>query len=237
LLKTIKFNSPQETAQELGFDLSQELIALKNRGYKVLLLLSGGSALSVLTHISNNGLGEHLTIGMLDERYDPSNQDSNFIQLTKTEFYRRAKKSGCSFIDTSTKRGQTQKEMGNYFEKNLKTWKKINKRGIILATLGMGTDGHIAGIMPFPKNDKRFQWLFMGKNWVAAYDATNKNLYPLRVTTTITFLKIINSGFVYICGENKAAAFKKISSPGKISELPCRALKQSKKITIYTDIK
>jgi len=224
-------------SKKLGNDLSQKLISAKKTGQNVSLLLSGGSALGVLEYIGEDTLGDYLTIGMLDERFDSNNQNSNFIHLTKTKFFRRAKKTKSNFIDTSVKRNQTQKQLANYFEKSLRDWKNKNKNGIILATLGMGADGHIAGIMPFPENEKLFNKLFCGKNWVTSYDAANKNLYPLRVTTTITFLKLISEGFAYICGKEKAANLKKITSHSKISELPCRSLKQIKNLTIYTDIK
>ncbi len=263
MLKIQKFSDSQQAAQGLGCDLSLKLSEAKTKRSSSLLLFSGGSALSVLDYIDNNVLGDYLTVGVLDERYDPTNQNNNFTQLTKTIFFRRAKKAKINFIDTSVKRNQTQQQLAEYFEKSLREWKKRNKNGIILATVGMGEDGHIAGIMPFingrhceaegrsnpedkgvntrllrrcaPRNDTTFQKLFCGRNWVAAYEATNKNPHPLRVTTTITFLKLINHGFTYICGQEKTTNLKKIASPGKISELPCRALKQLKNLIIYTD--
>ena len=236
-IETKKLSDQKTTAQQLGRDLSIKLSEIKKSGQNVLLLLSGGSVLEPLMHIESACLDKHITISMLDERYDPSNQNSNFIQLTKTEFYRRAKKAGCNFIDTSVKRSQTQKELGSYFEKQLRNWKKTNKRGIILATLGMGQDGHIAGIMPYSENKKLFDKLFCGKNHIVCYDASGKNPYSLRITATATFLKSIDQAFAFICGQEKSANFKKITSPGKISELPCRTLKQIKNLTIYTDIK
>lgn len=231
------FLNPQIAAHQLADDLSQSLISFKKNKQKTLLLVSGGSAFNVLDFIADDALGDYLTIGALDERYDMSNLNNNFVQLTKTKFYRRAKKAKCDFVDTSVKKNQTQKQLAIHFEKLLHDWKINNKGGIILATIGMGSDGHISGIMPYPENDRLFQKLFCGKNFIVSYDADDKNPYSLRVTTTITFLKLIDSAYGFICGKDKAASFKKITSPGKISELPCRMLKRFKGLIIYTDIR
>lgn len=236
-IKIKKFFSAKEAACQTGQDLSKKLNSVKKSGRNSLLLFSGGSAFSVLDYIGANALGNYLTICLLDERYDSGNQNNNFIQLTKTDFYRLAKKNCCHFINTSVKGGQTQKQLANYFERELKNWKRNNKKSSIFATVGMGADGHIAGIMPFPENDRLFKKLFCGKNWIASYDAKDKNPHRFRITTTITFLKLIDRVFGFICGKEKTANFNKITSPGKISELPCRALKKIKDLKIYTDIK
>jgi len=226
------FSNSSLAAQKLGQDLSRKLASLKK--IKSLLLLSGGSASKALRYIDGNALGRKLTIGVLDERYDPTNQNSNFWQLAQTNFYQKAKKAGCQLIDTSVKEKQTQKELAEFFEKSLRRWKTKNPEGIIIATIGMGPDGHIAGIMPGLRN---FNKVFRSQQWIAAYDAGNKNPIPLRVTATITFLKLIDLAFAFICGKGKAAAFKKIGRSKTMASLPAQVLQKIKKATIYTDIK
>lgn len=66
----------------------------------ILLLLSGGSAFDLLDHISPEVLGAHITIGMLDERFDTEPSINNFAQLQTLRFYETAKQAGCSFIDS-----------------------------------------------------------------------------------------------------------------------------------------
>lgn len=217
-------------------EISAKLSGFKKKNKEVLLALSGGSSLGILRYIDRESLGKNLTVGMLDERYDKANAGNNFRQMIGSDFGKAAGESGCKFIDTSVKKGQTRSQLGEYLEKRLKGWRKDNPSGIIIATIGMGSDGHISGMMPFPENEALFDKLFNGVKWAAAYDASGKNPFAERVTSTITFLKQVEIPLSYICGPDKIAAFKKIKSRGPASEYPCRALNQLKKIIIYTDI-
>lgn len=234
MFKIKKFSTQEKAAENLGRDFSRKLKLIKKNKSRALLLFSGSSSFTLLKHIDNRVLGNHLTIGVLDERYDPSNQNNNFYQLSKTDFYRKARQMACEFIDTTVKKGQTQKQLADYFEKEIKKWRKNYADGVILATVGMGPDGHIAGMMPIAK--QKFDKLFCGKKWIAAYNAFDKNPYPLRVTTTVNFVKSIDYIYSFICGPTKKKAFKEISRSGPINDLPARILKQTKNTIIYTTI-
>lgn len=231
-----KFSDPEKAGLQLGRDLSEKLTKAKKAGQKILLLLSGGSALRTLEYVNADALGDNLTIGMLDERYESANRNNNFIELTKTNFFRSARKAKTIFFDSSVKEYQSQKQLANKIEKFIRDWLKKNKNGIIMATLGMGVDGHIAGIMPFPENEKLFKRLFIGTNWIASYDAGDKNPYRFRITASITFLKQLDETFAFICGQEKADAFKKISAKTQINIFPAKTLSLIKNITVYTDI-
>jgi len=171
-------------------------------------------------------LGNYLTIGVLDERYDIKGENNNFVQLSQTGFYRKALKSGCAFIDTGVRPGQTQKALADYFEGKLREWRKNNPDGEIIATIGIGPDGHTSGIMPFPEDKDRFDALFNGERWVVAYDAAGKTPYPERVTTTNTFLKLINRAFVFATGREKADALPRMQEDRPVSEVPAAILKE-----------
>ncbi len=210
---------------KLAEDLSLYLSQNKNKGIRTLFLSSGGSSLSVLDYVSVDVLGDYLTIGVLDERYDETNKNNNFTQLTKTEFYEKANKAGCGFIDTSIKEGQSQEELASFFEKELKEWRSENSNGEIIATVGIGIDGHTSGIMPFLEDENKFTEFFESDKRVVSYDATGKNSFPERVTTTMTFLKQLNRIFVLITGSEKSNAFLQMQKEGSIAEIPARILK------------
>ena len=212
--------------QKLAKDLSLYLSDAKKQNSSVLFLSSGGSALSVLDFIHSDVLGEYLTIGVLDERYDKTNKDNNFTQLMQTEFYAAAKKIGCGFIDTSVREGQTQEELAVWFEKKIMDWIANNPGGSSIATVGVGTDGHTSGIMPFGEAHKMFEELFEGKNLVVAYDARGKNQFSKRITTTISFLKKIQKIFILMTGKKKKDAFLRMQEDGSIAEIPARILKK-----------
>ncbi len=157
-------------------------------------------------------------------------------------------------------------------EKNLRAWKNQNPQGKIIATLGIGADGHTAGIFPFADNSstflldikprgknnfythsspklaagysvkvldkKEFDRLFNGDNWVIAYDAKDKHQYNLRVTATLTFIKLIDIGIAYVCGvTKKTSSMSSLPANRPLTQFPAAAWHEIKSIKIFTDIK
>ena len=233
-LNIIEEKTPEDTARHLARDLSAYLAERKNRGESTLFLSSGGSALAVLDFLPEDILGNYLTIGVLDERYDATNKHNNFTQLSKTDFYRRASRAGVSFVDTRVKEEQTQKELADYFEKELRGWVEKNPNGKIVATAGVGADGHTSGMMSFPEDESRFAELFEGSRWVVAYNAGAKNPFSKRVTTTMTFLKNLDKIFVFMVGVSKHTAFLRMQEKGSVADTPARILKELHG-TLYVD--
>jgi len=228
-LLVLRYQKKKDALLSLAKDLSSALGMGKEKNVPILLLLSGGSAFGVLEFISKDVLGSNLTISVLDERYDPKNRNNNFAQLKKLAFYEIAKDAGCSFIDTEVKKGQSQKELAKHFESALSEWKVDNPKGIILATAGIGPDGHTSGIMPhkFPEEENEFYKLFDPANkWIASYDARDKNKFSERITTTNTFLRIIDRLFVFVSGKEKKKAFLNFKKDGICVEVPARVLKE-----------
>jgi 6-phosphogluconolactonase/glucosamine-6-phosphate isomerase/deaminase len=181
----------------------------------------------------------HITIGVLDERYSQNLLDNNFSQLSKTDFYERAKSSGALFIETYMKDGETLDSMASFMNNEWKKWKMENREGKIYVTLGMGKDGHIAGVMPFPENPFLFKELFeTEQDFVVGYDASIKNKIPFRSTSTISFLKIyVDYAVIYITGESKYISLRKVfAKDGKISEIPARIINTMKSKVLFTDL-
>ncbi|MBI3671496.1 6-phosphogluconolactonase [Candidatus Azambacteria bacterium] len=240
----------EDALKKAGEDISEYI--KKNSGDGILLLFSGGSALGILNHLETQSPSlflrilaiffhlevkppSGLTVAVLDERYDEADKNNNFFQLMQTGFYKRAKDVGASFIDTRVN-GRQESELAGYFEGELRKWKKEHPNGKIIATAGVGADGHTSGIMPFPEDEKKFNELFEADGWVASYDASGKREQKKRITTTNTFLKNIDEIFVFISGEEKRKALENMRKDGRVAEIPARILKEIKG-SIYTDIK
>lgn len=227
----------EDAADFFAKDISRKLREFRDVERRdVLFLTSGGSALGALDRISEDVIAPYLTIGIFDERYDPTNKTSNYAQLRKTDFYKRAVQHGCRLIDTSTQQGQTQVELADYYENELRSWRARHPRGAIMATMGISIDGHTAGIMPFPEDPARFHDLFERERWITSYDATtSKNPYPLRVTTTFTFLRHIDLIGVFMVGEEKGEVFKNLIEGDDCTEMPGRIVKTLPRGAMYTD--
>jgi len=56
------------------------------RTQSVLLMLSGGSALTILEQVNVSLLGPHVTITTLDERFSIDSTVNNFAQIAATNF-------------------------------------------------------------------------------------------------------------------------------------------------------
>lgn len=230
------FPDKMVAGQNLASDLSETLLKYKEEGTQVLLFFSGGSALPLLDYVDSDALGENLTITALDERYDVSGKESNFIQMLTTKFHRNAKESRCMFIDSSSSEYSSKEELADYMDKEIGLWQKKNKGGVLIAVAGMGSDGHTAGIMPYPEDTETFQSFFESEKLYVGYDATGRNSIPLRATATNTLIRKFNKVFVYITGEKKSNAFCDVLKEGSVVEIPARVLKEIPG-TIYIDSK
>ena len=226
----------KSAAAEAGEHLNAFLLA--NKKSPILLTLSGGSALSILEYVGPAALGENLAISVLDERFSIEPEVNNFLQLQKTDFYKDAFETEASFFGTLPRDGEGPEDLRQRWDKNLKNWREENPNGLIVATLGMGQDGHTAGIFPFPEDADKFQSMFCGGSWTAAYNAGNKSQYTERITTTVTFLKMVDFGFAFVVGKEKQEIFTRLTSGNvKTVGIPAAVWREIKNLKIFTDLK
>lgn len=205
----------------------------------VLLLLSGGSSLPLLSYVDGSNLSSLVTVTVLDERYSFDSNINNMDQIKNLSFYNKARRAGVSFIDTSVLQNESQEDLARRFDYSLKQWLQSKPDGKIVATVGMGPDGHIAGIMP-DQDDRWFMNTFENSStYIASYDASGKSPYPLRITTNFHFLRKIDQGVCYIVGEGKREAWDNLNaSNGSLNMTPARVLRDIKgKVFVFTDLK
>lgn len=228
--------NPEELKKAAAKKLSELLFGLKES--PTLLLLSGGSSLGLVDLIDSNSIGKDLTVGMTDDRYSTDPAINNFALLKKTEFYKIISKKACGLISTEVKRGELLEEYGVRFDADLKEWRKKNKKGFVIATMGMGPDGHCCGVFPYPEDKTFFDKNFLDeKKWAIGYDVGVKNEFNQRVTITISFMRQFIMGAVsYISGQNKKEALARAFSPGELHETPARILSEIKNLTLFTDV-
>ncbi|HYV33519.1 MAG TPA: 6-phosphogluconolactonase [Candidatus Limnocylindria bacterium] len=233
--KVFRQINKDSAAAEAGEHLNQLL--LENKKNPVLLVLSAGSSFAVLDYVGKNALGDNLHICLLDERFSQDPAINSFSQLQKTEFYVDALNAEANFFGTLPRPNETKEDMAARWEKYLKTWREQNPMGLIVATLGMGADGHTGGVLPFPEDANEFHRLFESEAWVRAYDAGDKNKYRDRDALTLTFLRQINIGFGFVCGADKKPKLDEvIKNQGKVHELPALAWHDIADVKVFTDI-
>ena len=238
------FSYPNQQAialKKASDKINQSLKLANTKRKQVLFMISGGSSLALLSNIDTENLNKQITICPLDERYSLNPKENNMAQIAKTNFYKAANQKGCNFIDTGIKNSETQNQLATRFNQELNLWISLNPKGLIIATIGIGPDGHICGIMPFLENPEKFLEMFDNKDnssFVIGYDAKEKNPYPKRVTTTMNFVRKINIAIVYVVGENKLKALSALKKQkGELFVSPCRILREIKgDVFVFTDI-
>ncbi len=207
-------------------------------GHDVLLLFSGGSPLEILKHLSSTVFGAGITVGMSDERWDHDPLINNFAQIIASPWYEAVSQKGATHIDTRKGEEQTVQEAGVRFDRMLKEWKVNHPAGKIILTQGIGLDGHTVGMMPYPEDAKTFASLFEDESvWAVGYDAKAKNKYPLRVTTTVPFLKMVDDSILFVCGADKKEPLARVlASSGSLAQTPGRIIHQMKHCLLFTDL-
>ncbi len=230
-IKYVVTESPlEETAKGVEEMLSN------NQSKPILFLISGGSAFKVLDHLSPDVFGPHVTITLLDER---CHQDaSNYSELTAMDYYGKVIDKGVTdmfkvndlhfFNDCAS--------ISKSWENALREWRNENKNGVVLALMGIGSDGHIAGILPLVSDDMQ---QFEDESWVVSYEAPPEvNPYPKRITPTFTFFRSqVAEAVVYATGESKQEAIDNIFKPeGSVTKTPSRLLLELPTVTLYSDL-
>ena len=214
------------TSTKAKEDAGQKISSLLKEyaGAPVLLMLSGGSARDVLEYIDLEDITESVTIALVDERLNVKGVDSNAWQLVQTDWFQSTKKRGSKPCHL---------EQGA-----LKDWRAQNSNGKIITLLGMGPDGHTAGILPMPEHQELFKSLFIDTdNWVTEYvHESTDNPFKERVTITARFLITeVDDIIVYEVGEDKCKRLNSLKQEYAPHIEPADILTRLEKVDVYTD--
>ena len=209
------------------------------KGKDMLLLFSGGSSLAIVDHIHPRILTKHCTVSVLDERFTFEKGAGNFSKLTQTAFFKYIEKKGIPYIDPRPHEGETLEETAKRFDLALKHWHITHDDGVVLATIGIGPDGHTAGILPI-SDEEMFSKLFLKSNHCAVgYEvAPEINPNTKRITTTATYLtRHVTYGCLYATGTQKRPILKKLLHEDiAITHMPAQVLKKIPNADLFTNL-
>lgn len=213
-MRFIKTDSTGPPAEKLAEIINQKLKA----GLDVLWLVSGGSAVEVAAKARDKLQNyKKLTVMQVDERYGPvGHDDSNMKKLVDAGFNFQGVFSypvlfGKDILETTDKYNEILKE-------------QFRKSDFCVALLGIGADGHMAGILPdSPGLDDN--------KLVANYEGPDFN----RITITSKTVKKLDAAVVYAMGESKSEALKNLKKSLPVSEQPAQLLKNIKDVFIFSD--
>jgi 6-phosphogluconolactonase/glucosamine-6-phosphate isomerase/deaminase len=204
-------------------DLTERLVHELAQNKRVLWLVSGGSNIPASAQIMDNippELKQNLGVMPADERYGPpGHDDSNWTQLMKAGFKARQ----------ATTLPVLQDDLS--FEQTIDSYNKLAKKAfsdhqVIIAQLGIGDDGHIAGILPGSPAAADSRAL------AAGYRSP-----PLsRLTLTFSGLRRVNAAYTFAFGNTKQQALSSLRDQSlALSEQPAQILKELPEAYVYSD--
>jgi 6-phosphogluconolactonase len=203
-------------------DLTERLVRELATGKRVLWLLSGGSNIPSSVQIMDNisaDLSKNLSVSLIDERYgEPGHSESNWAQLIQAGF------------DGKQARLLPILQPGASFEQTIETYNQLIEKAfdandVIIAQLGIGPDGHVAGILPNSAATT-------AKTLVTGYEAP-----PLtRLTLTFPALRQITAAYAFAFGKPKQQALVSLQAKALPPEQqPAQILNELPEAYMYSD--
>lgn len=211
----IQNNDIDTPARQIAGYIKKQLASNKS----VLWMVSGGSVIKVAVRVRQL-LGALKTdtvlhVALCDERYgEVGHLNSNLEKLLLAGF-----DSTGLIIHPVLRGGAIASTSKNY---NNTLHKVLGDVDSMIGILGMGADGHTAGLLPGnPLMDRPdYVGYFTGPDFE-------------RITTTPALLRQIDQVCLYAVGEEKWPIISKIDT----TTLPVACLRQAKYVTVYTDYK
>ena len=202
-------------------DLSKEINTLLNEGKKVLWIISGGSNIPVEMTILrqlDKSKTNNLRIILGDERYGQKyHQDSNEKVLLDNGF----NPDEFNFIPVLEEKslGETALDFSNKINESM------NWADYTIGQFGIGSDGHIAGVLP---------------NTIGVTEQGSAVSYQgpdfTRITITLSAISKINLAYVFAFGGNKVEALTNLKNKSlDINGMPSLVLYNIGSVYLYND--
>jgi 6-phosphogluconolactonase len=190
------------------------------------LLLSGGSATLIYQQLVQKSHHfdslKWLQVGQIDERWGAvGHVDSNQRAIRNTGLVEAWERKGAQFhwvLHEPTSLTETADSYQSWLETRFATTS-------VLAVLGVGGDGHTAGILPF-QDQVLFDHTFPDDRIFVGYEYPQETEFPQRLTVTPSALQSLTWFTGVMWGENKEPVWQKLgeSKPLSVSQFPVQLL-------------
>lgn len=224
-MKIVCSNNP---AQAAGESISQ---LLEQHNGDTLCLLSGGSALQVVQHIQKP-TSECRTIFMLgDERGSREPTVNNFLQLQST-WPDSWVTDAC--LETVPTEAESLTEFAERFSKQLDSTINDLQNLQIVYLMGMGHDGHTAGV--FPLDEDQFTRIYEHDQSIVPVHLDALTIDSRASVTPQWVLNHVDHIIGYATGEFKHTILVSLRNESKaIHERPAELWKQKSGSMVFTD--
>lgn len=204
-------------------DLTERLVRELASGKKVLWLVSGGSNIPSSAQIMDNiphDLSQGLSVMLVDERYgEVGHGESNWAQLMSAGF-----NSEQATLLTVLQAGLSLEQTVAHY--NSIAAEALSNNDIVIAQLGIGPDGHIAGVLPDSSAAKDTDDIAVG------YKSTPFD----RLTLTFEAMRKIDVAYTFAFGNTKHQALESLNtkSLGLVKQ-PSEILQEINEAYVYND--
>jgi len=217
-MEFVKTTSATKGVKALTARLSEDL----KKGKRVLWLVGGGSNIPITVEVMAGLPHEHtknLSVFLIDERYGEINHvNSNAKQLLDNGFQPK----DAIFVQVLAPGFSLEETRERYSEASKRAFENAD---VIVTQIGMGPDGHIAGILPNTP-------AATSTEWVIAYETPTYT----RISLGFEALKQITAAYIFCFGtERKPALLRLRDEDLSLEEQPAQLLKLLPEAYIFND--
>lgn len=222
------------TTAEEGIKVAKKILYQSSNKKTVLFLSGGKTPKNLYEQLAREKKLKIGAVGMVDERYGKKyHENSNEFMVKESGFLQYLESKAVPFFPI-LKEGLDRKETAKKYEESVRFL--LSEFSQSIAILGMGSDGHTAGI-PSRINDEQ---LTMNNSSLATEFDDFPSPQRERITLTFEGLSKIDFLILMVFGEDKKEALEKMMQEGSETEIPARFFMRPKiapKTLLITDQK
>lgn len=206
--------------QTKGFGLATELLYAAVDKKSVLYLSGGSTPKSLYAKLTSEELLVPGAVAMIDERFGPKfHPKSNEKMIHETDLLRYFEIRDIPFYPILQGDLSREETAGKYDEK-LRVLQTLFQKHI--GILGLGSDGHTAGIAP-NRHDFTNQLFDKSRQGLYVSQFNDKTgIFKERITMTFLGLSMLDLNLILVFGREKKQALEKMFEKGSEEEVPGR---------------
>ncbi len=210
-------------SQTEGFRLAKDILYAVSNNNTVLYLSGGKTPKELYAKLAEEKKLLAGAVGLVDERYGaPMHETSNELMLKQTGFLDYVHAQHIRFYGM-LEANKTREAAAASYDQTFRSINAMYQKSI--ATLGIGLDGHTAGIAGNRTDFKNP--MFEEKDLLVSSFNDTSGMFKERISMTFLGLSMIDLLLVLVFGDEKKEALEKMFETGKEEEIPARFLKRA----------
>lgn len=206
--------------QDQGIERAKETLYEQVDNKSVLFLSGGKTPQPLYEQLAKEKIIKPAAVALIDERYgEPLHDNSNERMIAETGLlgYFRTQKIPVHLI---LRKGKSPEEIASEYDEMVRRLFFHFPKSV--GILGIGSDGHTAGIAPNRKDFTNPLFDRSQKHLFVSSFVDPSGSFGTRVTLTFAGLSLLDSFIVLTFGKEKAKALRTSFTPGELEKIPAR---------------